>query len=69
MACTKDGKVLYRLKRPFKDGSTHVVFEPPVHRVASAGPSRASNQERPDRAADGDRATAQRGDRLQYQSS
>ena len=30
MSWTKDGKVLYRLKRPFHDGSTHVVFEPLV---------------------------------------
>ena len=30
MRWTRDGKVLYRLKRPFHDGSTHVVFEPLV---------------------------------------
>jgi ribosomal protein S27E len=30
LSWTRDGKVLYRLKRPFKDGSTHVVFEPAV---------------------------------------
>lgn len=28
LSLTRDGKVLYRLKRPFKDGSTAVVFEP-----------------------------------------
>jgi hypothetical protein len=25
-----DGTVVYRLKRPFRDGSTHVLFEPMV---------------------------------------
>ena len=25
-----DGRVLYRLKRPYRDGSTHVLFEPTV---------------------------------------
>jgi len=32
-----DGLVVYELKHPFRDGTTHVLFEPfPLHRISEA---------------------------------
>ena len=28
LSLTKQGKVRYRLKTPYRDGTTHVIFEP-----------------------------------------